>query len=108
MVVSPVDGGELDVLLLDPAGQQVVELLRHDRSGRADVVGQVVDFGDLPGRVVGHPERADLAFGHEFGDGGERVGQWRRPVGLMQIEQVDVVGAQTCQAALDARAQAGG
>ena len=60
----------------------------------ADVVGDADDFADLPGREVGDAECADLALGDQLGDGGQRLVEGRSAVGLVQVEQVDVVGAE--------------
>jgi hypothetical protein len=101
------DGGELGVLVLDPPCQQVVELLRGDRARRTDRVGDMVEFGNLPGRVVLDPECTDLSLGDEFGHRREGFGERRRAVGLMQVEQFDMIGLQPRQAAFDTGAQPG-
>ena len=63
------DGRVLGVFVFDTSCEQVVELLGDDGPGSADPFGDVDDFADLPGREVGDPEVADLAFGHQIGDG---------------------------------------
>ncbi len=101
------DGRVLDVLLLDTAREEVVQLLGDDRAGRADLVGHAAELGDLPGRVVGHAEGADLPLGDELGHGRQGFGERRRTVRLVQVEEVDMVGAEPLEAAVQGGAQSG-
>lgn len=85
-----------------------MQLLGDDRTGRAHLLGGADEFGDLPGRVVGDAEGADLALGGELGDGGEGFGERSRAVGLVEVEEVDRVGAEPLEAALQGGPQTGG
>jgi hypothetical protein len=82
-----------------------VELLRDDGSRRAHLVAHAIHLGDLPGSEIRDAERPHLAFCHQLGDGPEGVLGRRRAVGLVQVEEVDVVGAEPAQAGLESEPQ---
>ena len=96
---------ELGVLVLDPAREQVVQLLGDHRSRRAGLLAGAGHVADLPGGVV---RDADRAHHPGVDDLGQRRGgllEGHRAVGLVEVEQVDVVGAEPAQARLERGAQ---
>ncbi|GMA18870.1 hypothetical protein GCM10025862_08910 [Arsenicicoccus piscis] len=100
-------GSELDVLVLDPAGDEVVELLADDGTGDAFVGREPLEIPDLPRRVVRHPEGTDRALPDQLGQCGDRLLGRRGTVRLVQVVQVDVVDLQTLQGRLERQPQTG-
>ena len=87
--------------VLEVAGPQGV--LRLQRGDRVDGVGAADRVG--PGR--GQADVADLALGDELGDRADGVLDRRVRVDAVLVVQVDVVGAQPSQRALDGGADVG-
>ncbi len=92
-------GGQLR---LGAAVQQAVHHLGADRSGdHAPVIGDPQRLGDLPGRVVGQGDVAELPLPDQVVVHGERLLQRSCRVWEVGVVEVDVVGAQPAQALLD-------
>ena len=86
------------MLDLGHAVHGVVIGLADDRAVDADVVADVADLGDAPGAVIRDAEIAHLALAHQVAHRAHRLLQRRRMVLLVQIIDVDVVGAEPLQA----------
>lgn len=85
-----------------------MQLLGDHGARRPHLARRTDEFGDLPGRVVRDPEREDLSLGDELGDGREGFRERRGAVGLVQIEEIDAIGAEPLEAALQRGAHPGG
>ena len=92
---------EREVLDVELAEQHVVELLRDDRARHLPRVGLVDHLEDLPRGVVRDAPREDLLLLEQLGDGVERLVDRRVVIGDVQVVDVDVVGAEPRQAAVD-------
>src|SRR6266542_2113370 len=90
-----------DDLLLDPALQQAVLVLRRDHAGAVLGQGDPVRVGDPEAGVVGGADVAHLALHDQLVEGGDRLPQWRLGIGAMLRVEVDVVGLEPAQAGLD-------
>ena len=93
--------GRRDQLGLGAAVQQVVPVLRGHERRRAGGPGAPVGVHHLPRREVRRAEVPDLALDDELVQGGERLLDGRHGVGDVHLEQVDVIGAEPAQRALD-------
>ncbi|GEB55380.1 hypothetical protein GCM10017674_53840 [Streptomyces gardneri] len=91
-VQLPQDGQDA---FLDPSGEQGV--LGLDRGDRLDGVGSA----DRVGSGLRESESADLALGDQLADGARCLLDRRVRVDPVLVVQVDVVGAQPLQRALD-------
>lgn len=89
-------GGE--VLDLRHAVHGVVVRLAHRGSIDAEPVADVADLGDAPGAVVGDAEIAHLARADQVTHRAHRLFQRSRVIFLVQIVDVDVIGAEPLQA----------
>src|SRR5581483_10307160 len=75
----------------------IIGLARH-RAVDAEPVADVADFGDAPGAIIRDAEIAHLAGADQFGHRAHGLLQRRRMVFLVQVIDVDVVGAEPLQA----------
>ncbi len=86
------------VLDLGHAVHRVVIGLADDRAVDAEPVADVADLGDTPGAVVRDAEIAHLAVADQIAHRAHGLVQRRRVVFLVQVIDVDVVGAEPLQA----------
>ena len=86
------------MLDLGHAVHRIVIGLADHRAVDAEAVADVADFGDPPGAVVRDAEIAHLALPDQFAHRAHGLVQRRRMVFLMQIIDVDIVGAEPLQA----------
>jgi hypothetical protein len=75
----------------------VIGLARH-RAVDAEPVADVADFGDAPGAVVRDAEIAYFSCAHQVAHRAHGLLQRRRMVFLVEVIDVDVVGAEPLQA----------
>ena len=57
--------------------------------------------GDHVAGEVGTTDIAHLALPHQIGERGQRLVDRRQGVGIVQLEQVDIVGVECAQAGLE-------
>src|SRR3712207_1357919 len=94
----------------EAAGRQVLDLghavhgvvvgLADHRPVDAEAVADAADLGDPPGAVVRDPEVPNLARPHEVSHGAHGLGQWRVVVLLVEVVDVNGVGAEPPEARL--------
>ena len=89
------------MLDLGHAVHGVVIGLAHHRAVDAKPVADGADFRNAPAFVVRHAEMADLAGADEVAHCVHGLGERRVQVFLVQIVNVDVVGAEPAQARVD-------
>ena len=89
-----------DELVLGLAVQQGVVDLLADVPLQPETLRRAERLHEVPGRVVGAPDVADLAVVHEGVEGVEDLLHRRHAVPLVHLVEVDVVGAQAPQARL--------
>ena len=97
---EPVVGAGRKLLDFGDAIERVIIGLVHDRPIDAHLVAQIADLGDAPGAMVRHAEVADLAVRCSVAERAHGLGERRVVILLVQIEDVDVVGAEPAQAFL--------
>ncbi len=90
-------------LVLDRAVEQRVAVLHRHEALEPGGAGGPVGVGDLPAGDVRAAHVADLALAHELGQRRQRLLDRRDPVGLVELVEVDVVGAEPPQDASTAR-----
>jgi hypothetical protein len=83
------------------AVDDVVERLAGDRAVDAELIGQMGDFGNAPAAEVGDAEIAQLAGLDQVGNGAHGLFQRRIEHGAVEIEQIDVIGAEATQRVFD-------
>src|SRR5258708_1466958 len=83
----------------DAVGRMIIRLV-HDRAVDAHLVAQIADLGDTPRAMVRYAEVTDLALLLQVADRPHRLGERRLVVFFVQVEDVDVVGAEPAQALL--------
>src|SRR5581483_3280803 len=88
-------------LVLDAALDERVVVLRADEAGEVALARGRVRLLDLRRGVVRRADVAHLAFLHELVQGGERLLDRRALVGLVHLVDVDHVGAQAAERAVD-------
>ena len=82
------------------AGDRVVGLHRLE-AGKALAVGYAQRLGDAPGLPVGNADIAHLAAGDEVVERPQRLVDRRHRVGAVQLVEIDMIGLQPLQAAID-------
>ena len=87
------------LLGLGAAVDQVVQRLAGHGPVDAFGVGQVRRFGDAPSTEIRHAEIAQLAGADQVADGAHRLAQRGVEVGAVEVQDVEVIGAQPAQAA---------
>ena len=90
-------------LVLDGPVEQRVAVLRRHEPLQPRRPRRPVGVGDLPGGEVRGADVAHLARAYQVGERRQRLLDRRHVVGHVQLVQVDVVGPQPAQAALDRR-----
>ena len=87
-----------EMLDLGHAVHRVVIGLADHRAVDAEAVADVADLGDPPGAIIRDAEIAHLALPDQFAHRAHGLVQRRRVIFLMQIIDVDIVGAEPLQA----------
>ena len=87
------------LLGLGAAVDQVVQRLAGHGPVDALGVGQVRRFGDAPSTEIRHAEIAQLAGADQVADGAHGLAQRGVEVGAVEVQDVEVIGAQPAQAA---------
>ena len=88
------------MLHLGHAVHGIIVGLADDRPVNAQLVAEAADLGHAPGAVVRDAEIADLARLHEIAHRPHRLGQRHGMVLLVEVVDVDVVGAEPSQAGI--------
>jgi hypothetical protein len=85
---------------LDGAGGEVVEALLADRAEEVPLAGELLGGRDVPGGEVAAADVEHFAFADELFHGLPDLLPRRRPVDVVHLVEVDVVGLQPAQAVL--------
>ena len=99
--------GDGQRVLLVRAVQEVQLVLHADEAGRPLLHGGG-GLEELGTREVRAADLADLPFADQAVEGSERVGDRGRGVGLVELVQIDTVGAQPPEAVLESAPDVGG
>jgi hypothetical protein len=83
---------------LGHAIEQVVVRLADDGLRHAELLAPAHHLGDAPAAIVGEAEVADLAGTQELADRADGLGQRRARIVLVQVIDVDPVGAKAREA----------
>ena len=97
---QPEIGAGRQMLRLDHPVERVIIGLAHHRPVDAELVAQPADLGHAPGAVVGDAEIADLPVPHEIAHRPHGLAERRLVILLVEVVDVDVVGAEPAQARL--------
>ena len=91
---------ELQYPVLGIAVEQVVLVLHADEAGRAVLHRRrrLLELGHVEVRAA---DLAYLPLGHQLAQRAQRLGDGRLRIGVVELVEVDVVGAQPAQALLD-------
>src|ERR1700690_1225759 len=97
-------GGRQDIAF-DLAPEQIEMVLARDRPDEVLAARRPLALDDLPRREVAVSDVADLAGSHEVIERPQRLVDWRRGVREVDLVEIDHVGFEAAQAALDGLAQ---
>src|SRR5207245_7506148 len=94
-------GAQREQLALDLAEEQVVAGLHALEARQTDVLAAPERAGDLIREVVRAADVARLAGAHDIVERPQALVHRRRRIGMVELVEVDVVGAETAQRTLD-------
>src|SRR5262249_18588445 len=92
---------EREHVLVVVAPQQAVVVLDNRKPGSAALAGDAVGLCELSHGDVRVTDRPHSPVPHELVEGGERLADGRRKVRLVEVVEVDVVGAEPLERSLD-------